>query len=556
MQNLPAALRRHIYYKRGKELFSENLRVISLLLDLCETALGPRGRSKIIFDKESGDYKVTKSGVLILKEAGPVHPAAKILAETGIASGNETGDGSLSTVVFAGKLLEKAQKLREQGFHPSVIVRGFELASSIALEFLKEISHKIDPGNREGLLKLAETCIATKLDLEDARFLSEITVRALESVISLSDEKFDIEMFKVEGREGASVRDSKLVEGVVVHKFAVDRTMPRRIERAKVAILECALEIEKPKTSTQVILRNPSDVSQFYRERDKIIIDMVEGIARSGANVVLCTKNIDEEVRRLLAARGIFAIRNIQPKDLYNLKIALKATPVHDPMELRPEHLGECELVEERILTALDRWTFFERCKDPRVRSILIRGSTESIVEEAKNAVRNALKILYRALRGWGVIPGGGASEFYLAWRLREKALRLPRKEQVILQAFADALEDLGITPAKNAGMDPIDVKLQLRHGVANGDIVGVDAFRREIADTWSRGILEASHVKAQVIKSAVDAAKIILRVDFAVIQPPKPPEKKSPIPEPVRKAREATERAMKYLDRFPPKRE
>ncbi len=555
MQNLPAAYRGYATYKKGDELFSENLRVITLLLDLCESAVGPRGRAKIIFDRETGDYKVTKSGALILKEAGPVHPAARILAEAGIASGNEVGDGALSTVILAGKLLEKAQRLREQGFHPSTIVRGFELAASIALESLKEVSRRVDFGDRERLLKLAETCIATKLDLEDARPLSEITVRALESVISLSGERFDIEMFKVEGREGASLGDSKLVEGVVVHKFAVDRTMPRRIKGAKVAILECPLEIEKPRASTQIILRSPGDIPRFYRERDKIIVGMVEAIAKSGANVVLCTKNIDEEVRRLLAAKGIFAIRNIQPKDVYNLKIALKATPIHNPMELKPEHLGECGLVEERILTALDRWTFFEKCKDPRIRSILIRGSTESVVEEAKNAVRSTLKTLYRALRGWGVVPGGGAVEFYLAWRLRERALKLPGKEQVVLQVFADALEDLGITPAKNAGMDPIDIKLKLRHEVSDGRVMGANVFEREIVDTWSHGILDSAQMKAQVIKSAVDAAKMVLRVDFAVIQPPRPPEKKSPIPEPVRKAREATERAMKYLDRFPPRK-
>ena len=534
--------------KGGRELFLENLRVAKLVKELFETSIGPYGSSKILYEKESGDYRITKDGGSMFKEVSMVHPIAKLMAETGMSVKAEAGDGSLCAVVFCGTLLEKAGELRERGFHPSLIVKGFNEAMKRSIEIVEKLSQTVTMRDRDILMKLAKTYLSTKLDPLASEHLSEISVKALCRINSIDSGEFDMDMFKVEGRAGGSIEDSILVDGVVIHKFGLDDMMPKRVEDARIAIIEKTLGIERPGSSFMIRLRDWRDVPRFFQERRKIMDDMVDSIVEAGVNVVLCTKNIDPEVGSILAKKGILAIRNVQPKDIYNLRLALNARPVEDPKDLKEEYIGECELVEQRVIAAYDRWTFFEGCKNRYVQSILVRGITDELVEDVRNAVKYCLKTLSLSTRSLGVVPGGGATEFLIAKSLREWALRFRGGEQVVIQAFADALEDLAVTPAKNAGMDPVEVKLRLRHELENGLLRGVNVFRREIVDVLDDGLIDASHAKIAYLKSATETASAILRIDH-VIQHPKKPIKRKPLtPEPVRMVRRGAEEIIREI--------
>jgi len=508
---------------RKNETLRENTAAAKLVADLFGSSYGPSGTSKVLLD-EFGKFQVTKDGGLMFKEVGLVHPIAKLLTQAGAATKADTGDGSLSTILLAGALIERGWRQVNEGVHPTVIARGYHLALEKALELISQDTVQVSSQDFGLLTEVARFHLVTKIPAAAADLLAPMISKALIGTSSRHDGTlhFDRELVKVEGRRGGALQDSILVDGVVLHKKAVDRGMPKRVEEAKIAFYDGYLGIKRPDMFTKVLLSNPRQVEEFYRERSSIIRGFLDPFLRVGANIILCSKEIDEELRRLFALNRILAVRNVQPQDMHVLRKATMGTNISSVEELQPDKLGGCKLVHEKVLAAQDLWLFFEKCRDHRIQSILVRGPDDFSVDEAKNAVRNCLKVLEVALQTGWLVRGGGVAESRVAAGLRVWALNFPTKEQMAIKAFADALDEIPLTLARNAGKDPFEVR---------GEMLA----RGGLEDTAASWIPEPLEVKKQYLKSATEVAITIMRIDHRITQPPKPRPKKSPIPEPVR---------------------
>lgn len=526
------------------EVFRENCTAAKIVAELFSSALGPMGGFKVLLE-ESGDFKLSKDGGVIFGEVASVHPVAKLLTAAGRAVKAETGDGAFSTVVLAGLLIERAWNLVSQGIHPTLVAEGYHKALQKTLSLISQYSITVSLNDRDRLIDVARTHLNTKVPLSTASFLAPMVVDSLIGTAGhgYGAARVNAELVKVEGRRGGSVKDSMLINGVILHKKAVDRGMPRRVYGARIAFFDCMLGIERPDMFTKVYLSAPEQMKEFYRRRFELFQDFLNALLYAGANVVLSRKEISEELRRLLAYNGILAVRNVPAKDMHLLRWATKGSLVSSPTELHSDSLGECELVEEEVMAAQDRWLYFRGCKDPNVRSILIRGVDDYQVEETKRAVVNCLKTLQISLERGGLLPGGGTVENSIAASLRKWSLEFPSKLQLVVQAYATALQDMPLLLAKNAGRDITEARADLLERLAHGSIVGIDAYSGVVVNTVEKGILEPTEVKAQYIKSATEVAITVIRVDYRLTQPQKPPAKKSPIPEPVRLLRERSGR-------------
>lgn len=511
---------------RGQDAQKANIMAAKIIAESVRSSLGPKGMDKMLVDG-FGDVTITNDGATILDEMEVQHPAAKMMVEVAKTQDDEVGDGTTTSVVVAGELLKKAEELIDQGIHPTVIVDGYREASTKALEVLDQIAIKIEPNDRATLRKIAEVSLASKILAEDKEAMAELAVNAILQVAEKTPEgyKADIDDVKVEKKPGESLTDTSLIKGIVLDKEVVHPGMPKRIEDAKIALVDAPLEVEKTEFDAKINIENPEQMKSFLDEEEKMLKDMVEKVSGAGANVLLCEKGIDDVAQHYLAKKGILAVRRVKQSDMEKLVKATGGRVVSNVDDLRADDLGQAKLVEERKV-ADDKMTFVEGSRNPKAVTILVRGGGERLVDEAERAIHDALCVVRDVVLDPRIVAGGGAPEAEVARRLREHAQKLSGKEQLAVLAFGDALETLPTALAENAGMDPIDILVQLRSAHEKGQLwAGVDVNENKVADLREAGVIEPLGVKVQVIKSASEAAGMILKIDDVIAAAKSKPE-------------------------------
>jgi thermosome len=532
---------------KGRQAQRNNITAAKLIAELVKSALGPRGMDKMLVSS-IGDVTITNDGATILKEVDIEHPAAKMMVEVAKSVDNEVGDGTTSAVVLAGALIEKAEELISKEVHPTVIVEGYQMASEKAIEFLRDAATKLnDPAgekDKETLLTVAKTSMASKLVSGESADLAKIVVQA---VLNVAEERIDeregethkqqqqkkfridIDNIKVEKKAGGSLNDTQLIYGIVLDKEVAHGGMPKRIEGAKIALLNAPMEIEKTEMSAEIRISEPQQMQMFLEEENRMLKSMVDKVVAAGANVVLCQKGIDDIAQHYLSKAGIMAVRRIKESDMFKLAKATGARVANNIDELTASDLGSADLAEERKVET-DKWVFIEGCKNPKAVSILIRGGSQRVIDEAERSVHDAIMVVKDVLEYPYVIAGGGAPEALVAARLRDWSGSLSGRTQIAAYRFAEAIEAIPITLAENAGMDPLDTQVQLRARVAESlersgqgraEIVkakyGINVIEGKVADVSKQNIFEPLAVKEQVINSATEAASLILRIDDVI---------------------------------------
>jgi archaeal chaperonin len=504
---------------KGNQAQRNNITAAKAIAEIVRTSLGPRGMDKMLVNN-LGDVTITNDGATILKEIDVQHPAAKMMVEISKATDNEVGDGTTSTVVLAGSLLSKAEELIAKGVHPTVIVDGYTMASEKAMEILKNASTKVDPTDRQILGKIARTSMASKLVSVNSEPLSRIVVDAAVTVSEKASDnklKIDVDNIKVEKKAGGSIEDTKLIQGIVLDKEVVHGTMPKRIEEAKIALLNAALEIEKTEMSAEIRISDPQQMHMFLEEENRMLKSMADKISASGANVLLCQKGIDDLAQHYLAKEGILAVRRVKESDMNNLAKATDGRVLSNIDELSADDLGYAKLVEERKVET-DKWVFVEGCKNPKAVSILIRGGSQRVVDEAERSVHDAVMAVKDVVEYPYISVGAGAPEVYISQKIREWSSSLTGRSQLAVERFADSVEEIAIALAENAGMDPLDTQTQLRAKAALAKPkYGVDVINAKVTDMAAKDIFEPLKVKEQVISAATEASCMILRIDDVI---------------------------------------
>ena len=502
----------------GRDAQRTNIMAARIAAETVRTTLGPRGMDKMLVDS-LGDVVITNDGVTILEEMEIEHPAAKMMVEIAKTQEEEVGDGTTTAVVLSGELLKNAEVLLDQEIHPTIIAKGYKLAADKAEEVLKKIAVNLkDEKEREILEAVVRTAIIGKGSQSPREKLVKILVDAVEQIKEESEGKALIELdnIKLQKKVGGSVDDTELIEGVVIDKERVHGDMPRVVEKAKIALLDVALEIEKTEVDAQIRIERPEQLQTFIAEEEKMLKEMVEKVKKSGANVLFCQKGIDDIAQHFLAKAGIFTIRRVSESDMKKLAKATGARIVSSLDDLSPKDLGYAEVVEERKVAG-ESFTFVKKCKNPKAVTILIRGGTEHVVDEAERAIKDALGDLKAVIEDGKVVAGGGAPEMEVSKELRKFAETLSGREQFAVRAFADAMEIIPKTLAENAGLDPIDMLVEIKARHEKGEKwAGVD-ISGKVSDMWKLKVIEPLKVKTQAIKSASEAASMILRIDDVI---------------------------------------
>ncbi len=503
---------------KGRDAQKNNIAAAKIIAEIVHTSLGPRGMDKMLVDS-LGDVTITNDGATILKEIDVQHPAAKMLVEISKTTDNEVGDGTTSAVILAGALLENAESLILQDVHPTIIVDGYRKAAKRAKQYLAEIADNITPNDKNILLKIANTSMQTKLVRKDSDMLGDLIVRAVLAVAEKEGEKYtvDIDDIKVEKKAGGSIKDSTLIQGIVLDKEIVHGGMPKKVSEAKIALINTALEINKTETDAKINISNPQQLKSFLDEENRMLKTMVDKVIGSGANVVLCQKGIDDMAQHYLAKAGILAVRRIKESDLTKLAKATGARIVTNLDDLFEKDLGSSEIVEERKIEE-DRWVFIEGCKHPRSVTLLLRGGSQRVVDEVDRSVHDAIMVVKDVMETPSIVAGGGAPETYAATKLRNWAKSLEGREQLAAEKFADSLESIPLTLSENAGMDPIDTLTALRSRQLKGEKwTGIDVMKGKIANMKTSDIIEPLAVKHQIVSAASEAACMILRIDDVI---------------------------------------
>ena len=503
---------------KGRDAQKNNIGAAKIIAEIIHTSLGPRGMDKMLVDS-LGDVTITNDGATILKEIDVQHPAAKMLVEISKTTDNEVGDGTTSAVVLAGALLEHAELLIDQDVHPTIIVDGYRKAGKKAKQFLESIADKVVANDKVILTKVAKTSMQTKLVRKDSAQLADIVVK---SVISVSEKigdvhDVDIDDIKVEKKAGGSVKDSMIIQGIVLDKEIVHGGMPRHASNAKIALINTALEISKTETDAKINISNPQQLKSFLDEENNMLKTMVDKVIGSGATVVLCQKGIDDMAQHYLAKAGIIAVRRIKESDLTKLAKATGARIITNLDDLFEKDLGSAETVEERKIEE-DKWVFVEGCKHPKSVTLLLRGGSQRVVDEVERSVHDALMVVRDVMLKPEIVAGGGAPETFAATKLRGWAKSLEGREQLAVEKFADALETIPLTLAENAGMDPIDTLTLLRSKQQKGEKwTGIDVMKGKISNMKSGDIIEPLAVKLQIVSASTEAACMILRIDDVI---------------------------------------
>ena len=498
----------------GKNAQHRNILAAKAVAEAVRTTLGPKGMDKMLIDG-SGDATITNDGATILREMDIENPVAKMIVEVAKAQDDEIGDGTTTAVIIAGKLLEKAEALLEQDVHPTVIVQGYKQAAAKAQEVLKKMAIDVS-GDQEMLLKIARTSIRGKGTEMALDRLSQISVDAARAVVGFEGKDIE-ENIKMVHIPGGRIEESSINYGIVLEKERTTHQMPKSVKNARIMLLEGTLELKKLGTDAKITITEAKNLSSFKEGEEKIIKEQVDAIIATGANVVFCEKGIGVFAQGYLANRGILAARRVKREDLKMLALATGAKLVGDVMQLRPEDLGSAALVEERRVGKEKQMIFVEGCEKARAISIILHGVSDQLLEEMERALDDSLNVVMDVIRSGKIVPGGGAPEILVAENLRQYASTLEGREQLAIRAFADAVEAIPFTLAENSGFDPVDSLAALRANQGEGKIYGLDIASGKPADMMAQGVVEPLKVKTQAIKSAAEAATMVLRVDDVI---------------------------------------
>ena len=504
--------------QKGKDAQQNNIAAAKLVAELVKSSLGPRGLDKMLVDS-LGDVTITNDGATILKEIDVQHPAAKMMVEISKTVDNEVGDGTTSSVVFGGALLARAEDLLKKDVHSSTVIEGFQAAAEKTLEIYSEFSKKIKPDDKESLLKIATTSMQSKLISEDSDTLSKIVVDAILSVAIKKGDDYsvDLENIKVEKKSGGSIQDTQIVKGIVLDKEIVHSGMPTKIEKAHIALVNSALEIEKTEMSSEIRITDPTQMQMFLEEENRMLKTMVNKLHDVGVNVLICQKGIDDIAQHYLAKHGIMAVRRVKESDMIKLSKATGGRVINNLDDLTEKDLGSADLAHQKKVES-DKWVFIEGCKHPQSVTLLIRGGSQRVIDEVDRSIHDSLMVVKDVIEKPEIVAGGGAPESFAASQLKDWADNFDGREQLAIKKYAEALETIPLTIAENAGMDPIDTMANLRAKQNQGrKWTGIDARNTKIADMLAIDVVEPIVVKEQIIKSATEAACMILRIDDVI---------------------------------------
>ena len=515
---------------RGREAQHANITAAKIVAESVRSALGPKGMDKMLVSN-FGDVTITSDGRTILDEMDIQHPAAKMLVEVAKTQDNEVGDGTTSAVIIAGSLLNKAEELIDKNIHPTIIIDGYKKASLKALQTLEKIAISVDLRNKEDLKKVSVTSMASKIVADHKDFLAEIAVKAMLSVAEKDGKKYraNIDDVKVEKKTGESLKETVLINGILLDKEIVHSGMPKRVKNAKIALIDSALEVKKTEIDTKINIETPEEINAFLAQEEAMIKEMVDKIVVSGAHVVICQKGIDDMTQHFLTKKGIVAIRRAKKSDMEKLARATGGNIVTNLASLSTKDLGYAALVEERKIGE-DKMTFIEGCKNPKSVTILIRGGTQQLTDEADRSLHDALCVIKDVLEEPKILAGGSAPELEMARVLKQYAETLPGREQLAVRIYAEALESVTIALTENAGLDPIDILSELRSRHEKGEKwAGIEVLSGKVKDMSKMGVYEPIAVKKQIIKSSTEAASLILKIDDIIAAskmktPPMPP--------------------------------
>ena len=504
---------------KGKEAQRNNIMAARVIGEVLKTTLGPRGMDKMLIDS-LGDITITNDGAAILKEIDVEHPAAKMMVEIAKTQDDMVGDGTTSAVVLASELLKKAEELLDQNIHPTMLVSGFRKASQKAIETINKIAVPLDTNDRKTLLKVALTSMSSKAVGSAKEHLAEISIDAVKQIAEQRGDKTlaDIDNIQMIKKTGKSLLETQLISGIIIDKEVVSPSMPKMKENAKIALLDSALEIEKTEITAEIRIKDPSQMKAFLDQENDMMQDMVKKVKASGADVIFCQKGIDDMVQHFLAKEGIMAARRVKESDMEKLARATGGRIVSDLDDLKKADLGAAGLVDERKIGD-DKMIFVEKCKEPHSVAILIRAGLERLVDEAERAMTDSLSVVSDVIENNKIVAGGGAVEIEIAKELRKYATKVGGREQLAVEAFADAVEVIPRTLAENGGLEPIDILVELRqiHDKETGKNTGINVFSGKLQDSVTNGVIEPVVVKEQAIKSAAESAAMILRIDDVI---------------------------------------
>jgi thermosome len=533
-QNIPVViLKEGTERSTGRDAQRNNILAAKVVAATVKTTLGPRGMDKMLVSG-IGDVVITNDGATIMKELDVQHPAAKMLVEVAKTQDNEVGDGTTTVVILTGELLDQAEKLLEKDVHPTVIVEGYKKAADKARDIVDGLSEPINATDSETLRKIAMTSMGTKNVSGAKDYLATIAVDAALQVKETREgkAKVDIDLVKVLKKHGKSLEETELVKGIVVDKEIASPQMPKRIEKAKIALLNAKLEIEKTEFDAKININNPDQMKMFLDEEERMLREMVDRVAESAANIVFCEKSIDDIALHFLSKKGIAAVKNVSSGDMEKLAKATGGKIVASVKDLSSASLGEARIIEESKIGD-DKLVYIREAKNPLAVTIVLRGGTEHVVDEAERSLHDALCVIRDAIEDGKIVAGGGAAEAELSKQLRGYAVKVGGREQLAIEAFAGALESIPLSLAENAGLDPIDIMVELRskHEDSANKWYGVDVFSGKVKDMKALNVIEPLRVISQVLKSATEAASMLLRIDDVVsakgtkdMKPPGPP--------------------------------
>ncbi len=518
---------------RGKEAQRNNIMAARVIGEVLKTTLGPRGMDKMLIDS-LGDITITNDGAAILNEIDVEHPAAKMMVEIAKTQDDMVGDGTTTAVVLASELLKKAEELLDQSIHPTILVSGYRKAAQKAIETINKNGVPVDIEDRKTLLKVALTSMSSKAVGAAREHLAEIAIDADKQITEQRGDKkiADIDNIQLVKKTGKSLLETQLISGIIIDKEVVHPGMPKKKKNAKIALLDSALEIEKTEISAEIRIRDPTQMKAFLDQETNMMQEMAQKIKASKADVVFCQKGIDDMVQHFLAKEGIIAARRIKESDMEKLARATGGRIISDLDDLTAKDLGQAGVVEERKIGD-DKMIFVEKCKDPHSVAVLIRAGLERMVDEAERAMTDSLSVVSDVIENSKIVAGGGAVEVEVAKELRKYATKVGGREQLAVEAFADAVEIIPRTLAENAGLEPIDIIVELRsaHEKEDGKYKGVNVFTGKLQNSLEKGVIEPAVVKEQAIKSAAESAAMILRIDdvIAATKPKEGPGGKMP---------------------------
>ena len=500
----------------GREAQRNNIMAAKTVAETVKTTLGPRGMDKMLVSS-IGDVTITNDGATIMKELDVQHPAAKMLVEVAKTQDNEVGDGTTTAVILAGELLSKAEDLLDQNIHPTLIIDGYKKASEKAQEVLNEMAIPVNIKDDKQLVNIALTSMSSKGITVAREHFAKLAVEAVRQVAEEKNGKLkaDIDLIKVLKKHGKSLDETELVKGMVIDKEVAHSQMPKLVKKANIALLNTKLEIKKTEFDAKINIDAPEQMKLFLDEEERMLKEMVDKITATGANVAFCEKGIDDMVLHFLAKKNILAVKNVSSSDMEKLARATGGKIIAGIKDLTAEALGTAKTVEE-IKIGDDKLVYVKECKNPKAMTIVIRGGAEHVVDEAERSIHDALCVVRNAVEDSKIVPGGGAPEAEAARKLRDYAVKVGGREQLAIEAFADAVEAIPSTLAENAGLDPIDIMVALRaeHESGQSPYFGVEVFSGKIKNMLELNIVEPLRVKQQAIKSSTEAASMILKID------------------------------------------